>query len=227
MASVKKINGRTVLVFEDRLGGINQAILGDEAVNKDQMDSAISNAIGSTIEASNNTFTGTNAFTNTTESTSSSTGSIKTSGGLGVVKNLQVGGTLVTSKGNVENHTGVPINTTGAGTLSVVTSGVIAGLITSTSAAAVTVTLDSVANIITAFAAAGVTITTGSQIKFIIDDSQGANTVTLAVDAGTTIAVATPAITGGATLTVSTANKIGLFSLYLTSATTAILSRVI
>ncbi len=64
MASVKKVNSRTELIPADRLGGIHQAILGDEAVNKSQMDTAIGNAIGTTIEASNNTFTGTNTFSN-------------------------------------------------------------------------------------------------------------------------------------------------------------------
>lgn len=180
-----------------------------------------------------NTFTSAQTFSGgliligVTDSSSKTTGDFVTSGGVGISKNITIGGELVTSKLLVANHTAVPINTTGAGTLAVVTSGVIAGLITSTSAAAVTITLDSVANMIAAFSAVNVAITTGTNIQFIIDNSQGANTVTLAVDSGATIAVATPAITGGATLTISTANKIGLFNLYLTSATTAILSRVI
>lgn len=133
-------------------------------------------------------------------------------------------GQFSTSSGVVSNRTAVPINTTGAGTLAVVSSGVKAGLISSTSAAGVTVTLDSVANTI---AAVGGGIGVGSYLEFIIDNSQGASTVTLAVDSGATWAVATPAITGGATLTVSTANKLGRFQLYITSATTGIVSRMI
>ena len=74
---------------------------------------------------------------------------------------------------------------------------------------------------ITAFAAVGVTIGAGTLLTFIVDNSAGANTVTVAVDAGTTLAVTTPAITGGATLTVSTANVIGIFGIYITSATAA------
>ena len=135
--------------------------------------------------------------------------------------NIVIGATLV------EKRTLVAANTTAAATLTVVKAGLLAGGFSSTSAAAVSIVLDSVANIITAFASAGITLAAGSSIEFIIDNSAGANTVTLAVDAGTTIAVATPAITGGATLTVSTANVIGRFQLYLTSATAGILSRLV
>jgi hypothetical protein len=141
--------------------------------------------------------------------------------------NTTTSGQLTGSAGILQKHTGVAINTTGAGTLAVVTSGVLAGLITSTSAAGVTVTLDSVANMITAFTAAGkVAPAAGSWYDFAIDNSAGANTVTLAVDAGATIAVVTPAITGGATLTVSTANVIGTFRLYFKSTTAAKLFRL-
>jgi len=123
-------------------------------------------------------------------------------------------------------YTATPDNNTGW-TLAGVKLGLLAGGIKTTSVGAITLTLDSVANIITSFSSAGVTLTTGSVLEFLVDNSQGANTVTVAVDGGATIAVATPAITGGATLTVSTANKIGMFQLYLTSPTTAILSRLV
>lgn len=136
-------------------------------------------------------------------------------------------GLVVTGKSLVQNHTGIAIATTAAGTLAVVTSGLVAGLITSTSAAAVTLTLDSVANIITAFATAGVTIVAGTNLQFLVDNTAGANTITVAVDSGATIAVCTPAITGGATLTVSTANAIALFNLYIATTTTGKLSRII
>lgn len=118
-------------------------------------------------------------------------------------------------------------DTTVGWTLANVKIALLAGAFKTTSVAAVTLTLDSVANIITSFATVGVTLSTGSLIEFIIDNSQGANTVTLAVDSGTTIAVPTPAITGGNTLTVSTANKLARFQLYLTSTTTATLSRLV
>lgn len=135
-------------------------------------------------------------------------------------------GSLVTGQAVINNHSAVAIPTTAAGTLATVTSGVIAGLISSTSVAAVTLTLDSVANITAAFALNGITIGAGTELQFIVDNTAGASTITLAVDAGATIAVATSVLTGGSTLTVSTANKIGVFQLYIYSATNAILSRI-
>lgn len=222
-----------------RVGGAADGILPDDLTtyrqtftSSNQTFSGSNTYSGANTFSGNNTFSGTQTFsgafrsTATTQSTNIGTGAVTTAGGLGVTKNANIGGLLGTYQGVVQNHTGVAINTTAAGTLAVVTSGVVAGLITSTSAAAVTVTLDSVANMITAYATAGITIATGTQLTFLIDNSQGANTVTLAVDAGTQWAVATSAITGGATLTVSTANKVAAFSLYITSATTGIVSRI-
>jgi hypothetical protein len=121
----------------------------------------------------------------------------------------------------------VPISTTLLGTLATVTAGIIGGNISSTSAAGVTLTMDSVANMILAYAAIGITITPGQWVDFIIDNSGGSSTVTLAVDSGATWAVTTPVITGGATLTVSTANVYGYFRLYFTSATTGKVNRII
>mgnify|MGYP003386799657 CR=1 FL=1 len=168
-----------------------------------------------------------NAISNGTAITTAGSLTVGTTSTLtGVVTMSDV---VATSKALVQKHTTftASTDTTAGWTLTNVKSGLVAGVIKTTSAAAVTLTLDSIANIITAFGTAGVTITTGTNLQFWVDNSQGANTVTVAVDAGTTIAVATPVITGGATLTVSTANKIGLFNLYLTSATTGILSRII
>ncbi len=118
-------------------------------------------------------------------------------------------------------------DTTAGWTLADVTAGLIAGVLKTTSAAAVTLTLDSVANIITAFGVAGITLATGSEIVFSVDNSQGSNTVTLAVDGGATISVGTTKLTGGITLTTSTAQVRGKFSLYFTSATTAKLNAII
>jgi hypothetical protein len=148
----------------------------------------------------------------------------------GVISATTVSATyLVSGAGSIKNATAytASTDTTAGWTLANVKTGILAGVIKTTSAAAVTLTLDSVANLITSFAAAGVTIGAGSNIQFIVDNTTGSNTVTVAVDAGPTIAVATPVITGGATLTVSTANKIGLFNLYLSSATAGTLSRII
>jgi hypothetical protein len=167
--------------------------------------------------------------TTTINATTVNTVTSTVSGNESVAGVSSVAGQFVASKNVILNHTPYTpgTDTTAGWTLTNIKTGLVAGTLKTTSAAAVTLTLDSIANIITAFGTAGVTLTTGSVIQFFVDNSQGANTVTVAVDAGTTIAVATPAITGGATLTVSTANKIALFNLYLTSATTGILSRVI
>lgn len=93
------------------------------------------------------------------------------------------------------------------------------GIITSTSAAAVTATLPTA----TAFATQ-IGAVRGSYFDFVVDNSLGASTVTLAVNTG--ITVGTVVITGGGTLTVSTANVIGWFRLFFTSPTTAILRRI-
>lgn len=140
--------------------------------------------------------------------------------------NFSLGGNFAINKAFAQNHTAIPIATTALATLPTVTSGVVGGLISSTSAAAVTITLDSAANIIAGFAAVGLNIGTGTLITFLVDNSAGANTITLAVDGGATIAVTTPAITGGSTLTVLTANAIAQFGIYFNSATTAKLLRM-
>lgn len=93
------------------------------------------------------------------------------------------------------------------------------GYITSTSAAAVALTTPTAAAIYTRLNACPGTI-----FEFAIDNSAGANTVTLTLDAS--ITVTTPAITGGDTLTVSTANAIGIFKLVFISSTVAKIFRV-
>jgi hypothetical protein len=93
------------------------------------------------------------------------------------------------------------------------------GYITSTSAAAVSLTLPDATSFATAIGAVAGTI-----FDFYVDNSAGANTVTVIVGSG--ITVNTPAITGGATLTVSTANAVGWFRLVFTSATAAKILRI-
>lgn len=93
------------------------------------------------------------------------------------------------------------------------------GLLTSTSAAAVSITLPSATDIATALGAVR-----GSSFEFVVDNSAGSNTVTVVVGSG--ITVNTPAITGGATLTVSTANTVGVFRLQFTSTSSAKILRI-
>jgi len=76
----------------------------------------------------------------------------------------------------------------------------------------------------TAIAALIPGVAQGTTFDLIIDNSAGANTVTMVLGSG--ITVTTPVITGGATLTVGTVNKVGLFRFYFTSATTANVFRI-
>lgn len=94
------------------------------------------------------------------------------------------------------------------------------GYITSTSAAAVTITLPTATLAATALGAGA-----GDRFQFLVDNSAGANTVTIDLT-GTGISVNTPAITGGATLTVSVANAVAIFELVFLSGTTAKILRI-
>lgn len=91
------------------------------------------------------------------------------------------------------------------------------GVITSTSAAAVAITTPTSAAIMAALE--GVS---GSYYDFVIDNTGGANTVTLTLDASIT---AESAVTGGTTLTVSSGHA-GHFRLYFYSATAAKIARL-
>jgi hypothetical protein len=107
-------------------------------------------------------------------------------------------------------------------TTAVITAAELAGgRITSTSAAAaVTLTLPTATLLSPEIGASA-----GSRFQFIVDNSAGANTVTLDLT-GTGITTGTSPITGGGTLTVSVANVIGLFELFFTSSTAAIIRRI-
>lgn len=93
------------------------------------------------------------------------------------------------------------------------------GYITSTSAAAVSATLPTASLLATQLGAVA-----GTRFQFTVDNSSGANTVTIVVNTG--ITVNTSPITGGSTLTVSTANAVAIFELFFTSTTTAKLLRI-
>jgi hypothetical protein len=198
---------------------------------------AINDLLAGSITVTNVSAT-TIAATGTTQSTSSTTGSLQTTGGLGVTKNANIGGLLVTAQAVVTNTTPVVVVDTAGATLAVVTSGIIAGAISSISAAGVTLTLDSVANIITAFGVAGVTIGKGSTVEFTVDNSSsvgvvGSNAITVAADSGATITAAKQISNGdtavACSLVVAATNittAVGRFALYFTSGTTANLFRV-
>lgn len=124
-----------------------------------------------------------------------------------------VANTLLPFQTAVKTHRPVAINATAVATVAQVKVGVI----TSTSVAATSITLPTATLLATALKAAR-----GTWFDFAVDNS-GPNTVTLVV--GTGITAATAVITGGATLTIATAT-VGLFRIYFTSASTAIIYRL-
>lgn len=95
------------------------------------------------------------------------------------------------------------------------------GCLTSTSAAPVTITLPTATSIGTALGA-----TQGTVYEFIVDNTAGSNTVTIAVGAG--IVICSAIITGSTTMTVaaSATQGIGVFRLVFSSATAAVLYRI-
>lgn len=95
---------------------------------------------------------------------------------------------------------------------------VFGGIVASLSAAAVSATLPLATDLVALLGAKQ-----GTQLDFTVDNSAGANTVTVVVNTG--ITAATAVITGGATLTVAS-GKVGFFRLYFISTTAAILYRL-
>lgn len=128
---------------------------------------------------------------------------------------VTVDGVLLKDGYVVNKPTPVAMNVTATAT----PAQILSGYITSTSAAAVSITTPTATAI-----GALIGAVAGTSFDFTIDNSAGANTVTLILDAS--IAVVTPAITGGATLTVSTSNDIGIFRVVFTSATAAKIFRI-
>lgn len=110
-------------------------------------------------------------------------------------------------------------------TITLTATDMLSGYITSTSAAATNLTTTTATLLATAMGAtAGVAVARGTAFEFSIDNTAGANTVTLVLDAS--IAITTPVITGTNTLTISVANGIGRFRLVFTSGTTAKIFRL-
>lgn len=115
----------------------------------------------------------------------------------------------------VDNNTASPIDVTATATATQVAT----GLITSTSAAAVSITLPSAASLIAVLPGSK----RGSFFDLIVDNSVGANIVTIVASAS--ITAATAVITGGATLTVAAAAT-GIFRIYFVSTTAAKIYRL-
>lgn len=132
-----------------------------------------------------------------------------------VIAEQTTGNGITLSQNTVNQHSLTALNSTGTITAAIINK----GGITSTSAAGVTATLDTAANIATQISAVN-----GTSIEFIVDNTAGANTVTVAVAAG--ITVCSGVVTGSDTLTVSVANAIGIFRLVFSSAAAAKLYRI-
>lgn len=121
---------------------------------------------------------------------------------------------LTLSKALVEKRTAVAANITQVLTAAPLSN----GLITSTSAATVSLTLPTATLLATQLGAAR-----GTTFEFIVDNSLGANIVTVVVGAGITVP-GTIVITGSATLTVAV-GEVGVFKLVFVSTTAAKLFR--
>ena len=128
---------------------------------------------------------------------------------------LNVSGNVTTTTANVQKRTAAAINSTATATA----AQILGGLITSTSAAATTITLPPVADLVTATGAAQ-----GTTIEFIVDNSAGANTVTIAVGTGMTAS----GFPGTNTLTLAQSATVGTagFRITFISATAATLTRI-
>lgn len=146
---------------------------------------------------------------------SSIQGNQATTSYLGTISELVTGAGITASQSVIQKHSTFAVNISAT----VAAASFAIGYFTSTSAAPVTLTLDTATAIATAIGAVQ-----GTMIDFYVDNTAGANTVTVALGAG--IVAATPVITGGGTLTISTANGIGVFRLVFSSATAAKLFRI-
>lgn len=118
-------------------------------------------------------------------------------------------------KNTIQKRTAAAINATATATADQIKG----GLITSTSAAAVALTLPTATDLATSIGAVQ-----GTSVDFMVDNSAGANTVTVTVNTG--ITAVTAVITGGATLTVAS-GAVGTFRIFFTSATVAKIARLI
>ena len=128
----------------------------------------------------------------------------------------ELDGSIITNANIIVAHQTTAVNSDATLTA----TQMLAGVITSTSAGTVAMTTPTATAIMALIPGGGV----GTTFDLIIDNSQGASTITLTLDGS--IAVVTPAITGGDTLTVSTANDVACFRFYFTSATAANVYRI-
>lgn len=111
---------------------------------------------------------------------------------------------------------------TSATTLAQVNYAITGGLVTSTSAAAVTFTLPTCGQLVAFLATLGITVVSGYSFSFLVDNSLGANTVTLAVATGMTFSTNNSLLI---TVPATAAGGVGKFTIEFTSATACTLVR--
>ena len=150
---------------------------------------------------------------------STTTGSLVSSTAQAFAGDKTFSGNVITN-GNViiSNPTNAAINTTATATA----ANILTGYITSTTVAAVNITLPTASAIATAI---GGTVANGTSLEFSVYNSGTTNAVTLVVGTGITVQT-TPVITGSNSLVIAAAAKMGHFRLVFTSATTAMLFRI-
>lgn len=125
------------------------------------------------------------------------------------------GGAIVVSKALIRKNTGTAINTTAT----VTAAQLAGGLLTSTSAAAVTMTLPTATAL-----AAQIGAVQGTIFDFVVDNSAGSNTVTVAVGSG----IVASGFPSSNTLTLANSATIGVatFRIVFISTTAATLTRI-
>lgn len=122
---------------------------------------------------------------------------------------------VVKDGGFIKKPTAVAIDVTATATAAQIAS----GYITSSTAAAVSITTPSATDLATALGITGV-----GEFDFVVENTGSTNAITIVLGSG--ITAATPVITGGGTLTISAANDVGLFKLVFTSPTVAKIFRI-
>lgn len=149
---------------------------------------------------------------NTLKASNFAGATIDTSGNTSLPGTLSVTGTATFNGGNVAKHTASTQNITGTLTAAQVAT----GYITSTSAAAVTMTLPTGTLLGAALGAAA-----GTTFRLLIDNTAGANTVTMAVATNGILsdAATTTAASFGQLTVASGATGLGEFTIMFSSAT--------
>ncbi len=179
------------------------------------------NNIGIAVSGSKIVDLGASAVTITPATTI--TGALTATGGVvtGAITEKTAGAGITISKNLVRKTTLTALDSTGTLTAAMVNK----GGITSTSGSPVTATLDTVANLVTQLGAVA-----GTFVDFVVDNTGGSNTVTVAVPSGMVAAKQTSSGDTAAdillTVAASATLGVGVFRIYFQSTSAAILYRL-